>query len=152
MKKKKILCLILLIVLIILIILFHLLNIDNNAIQTNKISDTQSDIFFESRNEITTGTTDFYGSDEIRVSEKHPCVELVNLDSNDVYFKYSVYLNDQLIKETDLISPGKMERLNIYELLDKGEYTLDYFITTYDVDQKTVLLSNINQKQKIIIT
>lgn len=119
-----------------------------------KKSNTQT-VIVSDTNTLTSEENDYFiipGEGVKEINEKNHCLNLINPNDNDVYLKYDIYLNDKLIKQTDLISPGMMERFDVYDSFDKGEYLLEYFISTYDLETKELYWKDINVKQEIIVT
>ena len=91
--------------------------------------------------------TTFRGFDKLYVEKANPNITLDNPKGNTVYFKYSIYLDDtnsgsvdlskdKPIYETRWIAPGKMEKADLYSVLEKGTHTLFMIVETRDIDTK----------------
>lgn len=91
--------------------------------------------------------TTFRGFDKLYVEKESPNITLDNPKGNTVYFKYSIYLDDtnsgsvdlskdKPIYETIWLAPGKMEKADLYSVLEKGTHTLFMIVETRDVDTK----------------
>lgn len=85
----------------------------------------------------------------IDVSNKQPYVFLVNADENNVYQQFKVYNNEELLWSSKLVEPGKAETLNVYKLLDEGEYELKYLVTSYSLIDKSIIKEDVCVNQKI---
>jgi len=68
------------------------------------------------------------------IDAEHQTIKLVNLPSNEGLYDidYSVYINENPLLDqngnaysTGRITPGNMVMINLYEVLDKGEYLLE---------------------------
>ena len=70
------------------------------------------------------------------LTEDNKELYLINPDGNTVYFKYSITEDDEQIYETDYIEPNKMERADLWGILDSGEHTLKVSISTIDIDTR----------------
>ena len=152
-KKKRILIIIIILLLLALIILFFLflrLYFKNNTHDLLHVSSSQTSISDMDRNKFDDEPIYIQGHGEILINDKYPYIALVNVEENlNVYLSYDVYHNDKLLFSTDLISPGKEERFNIYNLFKPGQYTLDYFISAYDMQTREAYWKNVKVKQKI---
>lgn len=162
-NKKNNLIIVLLIIIIALLgfIGFKWMNNDNkpsndvtmaNSFAEVDVSDDQSKI-----NDITkidpkeTEYTDFLGYGLLTINEDEPYIYLQNPDSNSVYMQFDVLFENNIIYESELISPGHQEKVNIYDQLDSGEHVLNYSITTYDIETKELCMAGIQQEQKVEI-
>lgn len=67
------------------------------------------------------------------VSSDSPFIVLGNPSSNDVAFQYIVKNGTTVLFQSDLIAPAQKVDLNLYQLLDQGEYDINFEITTYDM-------------------
>lgn len=62
-------------------------------------------------------------------------VDLVNPESNHVYFKYTITEGEQTLYETDYIKPGEKIVWDAYNYLSEpGEYDLIFAVSTVSVD------------------
>lgn len=86
---------------------------------------------------------------KIDVNNKQPYVFLVNSDENSVYMQFKIYETDNLLWSSKLVEPGKAETLNVYKLLDEGEYELKYLITSYSLIDKSIIKEDVCVNQKI---
>ena len=91
------------------------------------------------------------GFGRLELDYDYPNVYLINPSDNDVYLSFDVMNNDEIIYQSGLIEPGKMEEFNAYSCLNAGEHTLVYSISSYDLQSKAVLWSGIRQNQEILI-
>lgn len=87
----------------------------------------------------------------IDVSNKQPYVFLVNADENTVYQQFKVYNDDTLLWSSLLVEPGKGETLNVYKMLDEGEYSLKVVVSSYSLEDKSLISSGVNLTQDIKI-
>lgn len=153
-KKKKrywlLLLLLLLLALIIFLIYFHLYY-GNNTQELLHVSNTQVGITDEDRNKLEDDSIILAGHGEILINSKYPYVRLENSPGNDVYLRYAVYYDNKLLVTTDLISPGMCEKFNVFNLFEAGSYTLDYYVSAFDLESRIPYWSNVNIKQKIQI-
>ena len=157
-KKKKI---IILITIVILLIVFsscsYLLfvkadepkqtNTTNKDVSTNQI-EAKSPIH---PSEATEEYTEIMGFGQLDINADYPNLYLINPSDNNVYLSFDVIYNDELLYQTGLIEPGKMEEFNIYNCLNAGEHTITYSISSFDLNNKETLWSGIKQKQEISI-
>ena len=67
------------------------------------------------------------------MNEEQPEIELINPDTNTVFFKYKLYNNNEMVLETDAIKPGEVIRENLVSLLGTGEHKIRMDIYTYDI-------------------
>ena len=96
---------------------------DGNSPQSGKNSEANAE------------SIDIAGYANIYLNEEQKTVNLINPKGNTVYFKYVI--SDEagnVLIETDLIAPNQMVEKDLYSLLDKGEHTLSFAISTFDVD------------------
>lgn len=153
-KKKKrywlLLLLLLLLALIIFLLHFYLFR-GNNSHELLHVSNTQIGMIDEDRNKLEEDSIILSGHGEILVNSKYPYVLLENAPLNDVYLRYEVYYEDTLLTTTDLISPGMCEKFDVFDLFKKGGYTLDYYVSAFDLQTMTPYWSNVNIKQNILI-
>ena len=155
-KRKLIIILMIILILLLSICLIFLITEKGgrNFISTEKeVSDNQSaiDLDFD-HHESEEGYTEVMGFGCLDIDKDYPFIYLINPDGNEVYLSFDVYKDDQLLYSSDLIEPGKMIKFNIFECLNAGKHTLVYSIASYDLKNRAVLWSGINQKQDISIT
>lgn len=74
------------------------------------------------------------GYADIFLNEKTTSVQLINPDKNTVYMVYTLINDGKEVFKTDGIGPGKQITVNLYELLSKGEYDMEFNIATFDVE------------------
>jgi len=96
--------------------------------------------------------TEFFGYDSLDINKDNPTITLRNSSNNKVLLQYEVFNNDSSIFKSEMLKPGDITKVNVYELLDKGEHTLEYHISSYDQLTQGLLTSDIIQKQKIVIS
>lgn len=63
-------------------------------------------------------------------------ISLINPEHNQVFFQYEIMENGSTIHQTKLIPPGKMSKVNMVKLLDKGVHDITLHIKTYDLNTK----------------
>ena len=97
-------------------------------------------------------TTRILGDDCREIDEENPYVYLRNDASNAVYLQFDIYCEDKLLYSSDLIEPGMMEEIDVYEMLKKGDHQLEYHISSYDLETKQGLLAGIKQLKQITIS
>lgn len=89
---------------------------------------------------------EFAGYSNTYVSKEKPSIQLINMESNDVYLTYTVYnaQNDEvLVDETDLIPPGKAFEWNAKEQLKTGDYDLYFVVKAYAADDQFTKLNEV---------
>ena len=72
---------------------------------------------------------------EYQVNKNNKELYLVNPKGNSVYFRYII--SDEkgdILYQTNYIPPDKMERANLYEVLNSGEYKLLVKVETVDME------------------
>ena len=84
--------------------------------------------------EANSESTQIPGYTDLYVSAENPEIQLINPEGNTVYFQYTISENDTTIFETKAIAPNKMVTCNLKELLPVGEHTLNFSISTYDIE------------------
>lgn len=112
------------------------------------VSQNQDDINIPQRTK-NTEYTEYNGFGKITVDADYPNVYLTNPEANTVYMQFDVYEGDKLLYESGLIEPGKMENLDVYSMLDAGDHTLTYSITTYDIDTRELCMEGVRQEQDV---
>lgn len=96
------------------------------------------------------------GYADLVFNDKVHAVNLINPDANTVYMVYTIKNGDEVLFESKGIAPGKQLTLTFYneetgeKLLEKGEYTLNFIISTYDVDTMSAC-NGANQTVKVTI-
>ena len=96
---------------------------DGNNPQSGKNSEANSD------------SIDIAGYANLYLSEEQKMVKLINPKGNTVYFKYVITdETGNILVETGLIAPNQMVERDLYSLLSKGEHTLSFTISTFDVE------------------
>ena len=130
-----------------------ILNSRNSIISTDKdVSNSQSSIDFDlNHHDEEESYTELMGFGCLEISENYPFVYLINPDDNEVYLSFDVYEDEDLLYSSDLIEPGMMEELDIFDRLNAGKHILIYSITSYDMANRAVLWSGIKQNQEILI-
>ena len=73
-------------------------------------------------------------ADKYTVTAKNRELYLVNPKVNDVYFKYQILLNGEVIYESNHIPPDKMEKVDLYEILEAGTHDIEIMVNTIDVE------------------
>lgn len=157
-KRSKVYIYIILIILLLLLlgclIAYLILSHRNNNIifSIRDVSDTQSEIDLNhNHHKNEEAYTELMGFGCLDIDESYPFIYLINPDSNEVYLSFDVYENDNLLYNSNLIEPGKMEGFNVFESLDAGKHSLTYSIASYNLQNKAVLWSGIKQNQEINI-
>ncbi|MBQ6217261.1 MAG: hypothetical protein IJK53_07730 [Erysipelotrichaceae bacterium] len=117
-----------------------------------KVSDTQSDYVNPLDNKTQEDAyTELMGFGRLELDLNSPFIYLINPPGNEVYLSFDVLYEGESLYKSDLIEPGKMEDFDICSVLDAGEHTLTYLISSYDLQDKTVLWSGVQQDQDILI-
>ncbi len=152
-EKKKERLLIIIIILLILLIAFSICfllrrrNVISLDISNRQISATNPNLYASNDNEYF----ELLGYGELQIDENNKNINLINTDGNNVYLKFSVIYDDNVLYETELIEPGKMEQYDIYSNLNAGKYTLTYSIDVIDMNTSKTTWSGIKQQQDINI-
>lgn len=90
----------------------------------------------------------YYGS--LWVTEEEPYVWFNNPETNNVFFSYQVLCDgEEIFHNDDYISPGKALRADLYNVLDKGEYTLTVNISA--VDENGEACNGATQEAKLYV-
>ena len=72
---------------------------------------------------------------EYRVDAEHKELYLVNPKENTVYFRYVICdETGKNIYQTQYIPPNKMEKANLYGVLEEGEHKLSVRVETIDME------------------
>ena len=117
-----------------------------------KVSDRQSDYINPLDNRKQEDEyTELMGFGVLELDLNSPFIYLINPPDNEVYLSFDVLYEGQSLYKSDLIEPGKMEDFDAYSVLDAGEHTLTYLISSYDLQDKAVLWSGVQQNQDILI-
>ena len=153
-KKKKIFFIAILLIIIVLLLLgaCHLIN-NNDQEQASRNISTKT---VEAKTPNLTKTSDdeyfeLMGFGQLEINENNQYLNLINPSENGVYLSFDVIYNNEVLYQTDLIEPGKMEQFNVYSCLDAGEHTITYSIDVYDIVDQSPLWSSIKQEQEILI-
>ena len=88
--------------------------------------------------EVSEEQIDIPGYSKLTVDENESIIPLMNLDTNSVYFVYTIFEGDKKLLETEAIPPNKQLNVDFYELLEgkKGIHKLLFVIDTFDVESK----------------
>ena len=117
-----------------------------------KVSDKQSDYINPLQKETQEEAyTELMGFGCLELDADAPFIYLINPPENEVYLSFDVLYEKDTLYHSDLIAPGKMEDFDVYSYFDAGEYTLNYLISSYDLKNKEVLWSGVQQNQDILI-
>lgn len=96
--------------------------------------------------------TEIVGYGSITLNKQNQNIYFENVASNSVLLQFEVLdESGSSIHQTSLIAPGEKENLNAYELLTKGNHTLTYMISSYDINTNRLLMSGIEQIQELVI-
>lgn len=78
------------------------------------------------------------GYAEMHLSAEQKEIQLINPESNTVYFVYTIKDDTgNVVYESKAIEPNKMVSVNLYDLLKTGEHKLSFDISTYDIETKS---------------
>lgn len=151
-KLKRIV--IIIIILILLIVIGGLIIIINSNNLSNVLEISNNQI--EAANPIRTNSVDeeyfeLVGFGQLELNDSNRNLNLINPSENSVYLSFDVIYNDDVLYQTKLIEPGKMEQYDVYSCLDAGKHTITYSINVYDIDDQKPLWKGIKQEQEIII-
>lgn len=101
----------------------------------------------EKENEIEEDFTEIPVYTSFTVDKKSPNIYLGNPEMNNVYFRYKVYLKPDdgneieessiLFDDESVIKPGRAFEVNLYELLETGEYKVIVDISTFSMEDET---------------
>lgn len=99
------------------------------------------------------GQIEIAGYSSLSVSGDAPTIQLVNPQSNDVYFKYIIKPagGDDLIFESKLIEPGKAYLWDAKSALDVGTHALDFYIQTFDIKTKANCEGACNRNVEVVV-
>ena len=152
-RNKRIIIIILLILLIIFsIFAVYLIFEKNRNSQNLELSQNQMEASNPNlTNSVDDGYFELVGFGRLQLDENNQNLNLINPSENRVYLSFDVIYNDDVLYESDLIEPGKMEQYNAYGGLNAGEHTITYSINVYDIENKKPLWTGIKQKQEVII-
>ena len=155
MKKEKLRRIAIVVLFILLIVCFvfalylffkgdyiHARNLSSNQMEASNPNLTNS---------VDDGYFELVGFGRLQLDENNQNLNLINPSENRVYLSFDVIYNDDVLYESDLIEPGKMEQYNAYGGLNAGEHTITYSINVYDIENKKPLWTGIKQKQEVII-
>ena len=117
-----------------------------------EVSETQTDYVDPTRKEKEEDAyTELMGFGCLEIDERSPFIYLINPADNEVYLSFEVNCENEKLYTSALIAPGKMEEVEVCSRLNAGEHTLTYSITSYDIDDKSILWSGVQQNQDILI-
>ena len=117
-----------------------------------KVSENQKDIVLPTDKERQEEAyTELMGFGCLTLDKNDPFIYLINPSDNQVYLSFDVIYEDDILYSSDLIAPGKMEDFDVLNRLDAGEHTLTYSISSYDLEDKAILWSGVQQNQDILI-
>lgn len=79
---------------------------------------------------------DIPGYAKLSISADNPNIPLMNLDSNSVYFVYTIVEDGNVLLKTDAIPPNKQIDVNFYDLLNNkvGIHNTEFIIETFDIE------------------
>ena len=97
------------------------------------------------------GYFELVGFGQLEINKNNRNLNLINPSENSVYLSFDVIYNDNVLYQTKLIEPGKMEQYDAYSSLDAGKHTIIYSINVYDINDQTPLWKGIKQEQEIIV-
>lgn len=154
-KKKLIIFATTIIGLVILIAIGGIVLIVNSNSATDNILEISRSQIDASDPERTNSTDEGYfelvGFGQLELNDSNRNLNLINPSENSVYLSFDVIYNDDVLYQTKLIEPGKMEQYDVYSHLDAGKHTITYSINVYDINDQTPLWKGIKQEQEIII-
>lgn len=151
-KLKKFVVIIIALILLIVIGGVVLITNTNNLGNVLEISNKQ----IKASNPKTTNSVDeeyfeLVGFGQLELNDSNRNLNLINPSENSVYLSFDVIYNDDVLYQTKLIEPGKMEQYDVYSCLDAGKHTITYSINVYDINDQKPLWKGIKQEQEIII-
>lgn len=100
------------------------------------------EIIFDNTDEIIEKEGDSKNSEQTSVSFKtqyvinsqNPDLQLINPKGNTVNMQYTISIDNKKIYETNLVPPNKAKNVNMKELLEVGNYKVNVYIKTYDIE------------------
>ena len=116
-----------------------------------QLSTSQSAIDIPVKESKEDSYTEIIGYGTLEIDYDYPYVYLQNPSENDVYMSFDVQYNGNTLYSSGLIAPGNMEQFNVFRCLDAGQHMLTYIISTYDMQNRNVLWSGIQQNQNVLI-
>ena len=129
----------------------HTLN-SNHYPGGRNVSDRQKDIADPTeKKKYEDVYTELMGFGCLTLDQNDPFIYLINPSENQVYLSFDVIYNGEVLYKSGLIEPGKMEDFDVFSRLNAGEHTLTYSISSYDMNDQSVLWSGIQQNQDILI-
>ena len=96
-----------------------------------------TDIVYETEREVNKKqeTIEFPGIDSRYViTEERKIIRLINPKNNTVYFRYSIYKGKDKIHKTKYIEPNKMVEVDLWNILERGEYNIIVSVDTRDIE------------------
>ncbi len=116
------------------------------------VSDTQKDIIMPTdKKKQEDEYTELMGFGCLTLDQNDPFIYLINPSENQVYLSFDVMFGNEVLYKSDLIAPGKMEEVDVRSRLNAGEHTLTYVISSYDINDKSILWSGVSQYQDVLI-
>ena len=117
-----------------------------------QISQDQTDIVLPTeKKDLEDAYTELMGFGVLELDRNDPFIYLINPSDNQVYLSFDVIYNNEVLYNSDLIAPGKLESFDVYSCLDAGEHTLTYSISSYDMADRSILWAGVQQYQDILI-
>jgi len=141
MKKNKVV-IILSVILLILIILIILLTISNKNKSTfkkpefdkNAIENISSNIDYQSKIIKVTDNYSLYIEPEPIINDNYLMINLISLETNNIWLKVRVLKENEVVAETGLIKPGEyLEKVQLKKKLDVNDEVV-YMIMGYEKD------------------
>ena len=80
--------------------------------------------------------TEIPGYSDMVIDRSNREIRLINPEHNQVFFKYTIICNGNSIYQTKYIVPSHMVKVNLYELLDQGNYDVVLKLETRDIQSK----------------
>ena len=93
--------------------------------------------------------TEIIGHSKIVISEEEPYLELENLSSNKTSLIYEIRKDDKTIYKSKLLSPGQVEKYEVYKDVEEGQTALKYLISIYDLKGENLIHSGISLNQVV---
>ena len=141
MKKNKI-TIILSVILLILIILIILLSVSIKNKSTfkkpefdkNAIENISSELDYQSKIIKVTDNYSLYIEPEPIINDKSLIINLISLETNNIWLKVRVLKEDEVVAETGLIKPGQyLEKVKLEKQLDVNDEII-YMVMGYEKD------------------
>jgi len=141
MKKSKI-TIILSVILLILIILIILLTISNKNKSTfkkpefdkNAVENIPSPLSYHSKIVKVTDNYSLYIEPEPLIKDNSLIINLISLETNDIWLKVRILKDDKVVAETGLIKPGQyLKKVQLKKKLDFNDEII-YMVMGYEKD------------------